>query len=458
MQKRHVMAFDLGASNGRAIVGEYDGKDISLHEIHRFSNDPVRLGKYLYWDFPRLFHELKTALIKAKNKGYHVESLGIDTWGVDYGLIDKEGNLLGNPIHYRDARAELGMEKLLERYTKEELKKRTNMDCVSYNTVNQLINDPHIRIDGRKDDLLEHDITMLNMPDLFNFYLTGKEYTEYSMATTTQLFDYNTNDWNYELISELNISKDIFNEVIPSGTIVGEIKNQIVKELGIKKTKVVAVTSHDTASAVSAVKEKEDFLFVATGTWIICGLTSEKVTMNEDVMKFGLTNEGGKYPNVNLLKNHVGLWMLQQSKKAWEMEGIDIGFGEMVEQGEASTIDSLLNIEDSRFYDPGDMPAKVKAYCEETNQELPETIGDVVRVIERSLAKRIAETIQELESAAKKQYDEVHLFGGGVQDRFLCRLIEEYTKKKVVIGVKEATAYGNVLTQLEALGIISKEG
>lgn len=450
MAATQVMAFDLGASNGRAIVATYEDGKITLEDIHRFSNDPVKLNQHLYWDFPRLFHELKTSLVKAKNQGFKVQSIGVDTWGVDYGLIDHEGELIGNPVHYRDERAAAGMEMLLEKYDKESLKIRTGMDCVSYNTVNQLINDKKLQ---------NNDVdAMLNMPDLFNYFLTGSMASEFSMATTTQLYDYDRDGWNFELIDELGLPKDIFRTVIPSGTIVGDIKEDILEELKIEPTKVVSVASHDTASAIRSVgSDDNDFLFIATGTWIIVGSKQQSMTMNPTVMKYDLTNEGEKYPSVNLLRNHVGLWMLQESKRHWEKEGIEIGFGEMVQLGKEAEIDAFVDITDTRFFEPGNMPLKVKMYCQETEQTVPRTIGEVVRVIEQSLAKQIASTLSAIEESVDKAYDEVHIFGGGVRDGLLCELIEKYSGKKVVVGHVEATAYGNVLDQFMALGIIEEE-
>ncbi len=254
MNGTQVMALDLGASSGRAIVATYDNGKIVLDEVNRFSNDPVKLNKHTYWDFPRLFHELKQSLIKAKNKGYNVKSIGIDTWGVDYGLLDDEGELINNPVHYRDERAAEGMEMLLLRYDKESFKERTGMDCVSYNTINQIINDRH----AKKDEA----VAMLNMPDLFNYFLTGVISSEFSMVSTTQLYDYNKMDWNHDLIEELNLDDRMFRQVISSGTVVGDVKEEIIDELKIDPLKVVSVTSHDTASAIRSIPADEKDFFI----------------------------------------------------------------------------------------------------------------------------------------------------------------------------------------------------
>ncbi len=449
MGQTHVMAFDLGASNGRAIVGVYEEGKIELHEVHRFSNDPVKLGSHLYWDFPRLYHELQTSLVKAKHLGYKVQSIAVDTWGVDYGLIDSDGELMGNPVQYRDERAAQGMEELLTKYDKEALKRRTGMDCVTYNTVNQLIKERLLRYDDVE--------AMLNTPDLFNYFLTGRMASEFSIASTTQLYDYDNQDWNWTFIDELNLPKKIFKEVIASGTIVGPVKQEIIEELKIEPLEVVAVASHDTASAVRAIpSEEEDFLFIATGTWIIVGSNQESATMNDKVIEYDLTNEGGKFPHVNLLKNLVGLWVIQEAKRYWNKTGIEIDFPEMIHQAREVETDSFIDVLDHRFFEPGEMPNKVKDFCRETNQSVPESIGEIVKVIEQSLAKQIAITLSQLEASVGKVYDKVYLFGGGVQDALLCELIERYSNKKVVIGPKEATAFGNVVDQLIGLDIIGE--
>ena len=430
-------------------MGEYNRGKIVLHEVHRFSNNPVKMHNYLYWDFPRLLFELKTALIKAENQGYKIKSIGIDSWGVDYGVLDDHGELMANPIHYRDERCNQGKALLLEKKDEKQLKHDTGMDCVSYNTINQFMVDRYIRYNQAQ--------AILNIPDLFNYFLTEKKQSEYSMATTTQLFDYHVMQWNTALIEELGFNRDLFMPVIPSGTNLGPIKSEVAKELGIESVDVISVTSHDTALALQGLPMEKEYLFIATGTWIIVGAKQEKMTMNEKVVEYGLTNEGGTYPSVNLLKNHVGLWILQESKRFWENNGMNIGFGEMVEVAKEASIQSEIDINDARFFEPGDMPSKVQDYCRETKQKVPSTIGEIVRVIEESLAKQIAKTLAELEEAVGKKYNRVCMFGGGVQDQLLCQLIEKYSKKQLVFGSKEATALGNITEQFITLGTIKEE-
>lgn len=445
-----VLAFDLGASSGRGIIGEYLDGRIKLTEIHRFDNEPVLIQGVLYWDFLRLYHELKRTIKIAEQKGYSIASLGIDSWGVDYGVLDIKGRLMGNPVHYRDARAQRGMERLLERYTNEDLKARTGMDCVSYNTVNQLMEEEHV--------LQRHAHCILNIPDLMNYCLTGKMASEYSMATTTQLFDYDKNTWNEAFIAELGFDRRLFHEVISSSTLLGSVQKEIIEELQVPSFQVVSVTSHDTAAAIQSVaSEKKNFLFVATGTWIIVGSKQDGLTMNEAVMKYGLSNEGGRYPSVNLLKNHVGLWLIQETKRQLEKEGQVLSFSDLIEAGKAAQSDTFIDIMDERFFQLGNMVKKIEDYARETKQPIPKSVGEVIRIIEQSLGRQIARTLQQIEEATGIMEEEVFLFGGGIQDELLCECIEFYSGKKVVKGAKEATALGNILDQFIALGLIDEK-
>ncbi len=443
-----VLAIDLGASNGRAIVGEYRDGGIFLNEIHRFENEPVKLGKYLYWDFPYLFKQIKKSLVKAHNQGFEIKSIAVDSWGVDYGLIDEEGQLLSNPINYRDDRSVKGLEKLLSLYSYEELKEMTYMNSESYNTVNQL--------------LMDYNSTkaksLLFTPDLFNYFLSGKKRCEYSMASTSQLIDYGSLDWNRDFIKELKIKDEIFGEITKPMCVVGELKNDIADELGIEKVKVVSITGHDTHVALKSIPVKEDdFIFISAGTWVVVGSKQTKATYNEMLVEYNLSNEGGSYPDVNILKNIVGLWIIQRTKKYYNDRGKDYDFPYLIEAGEKSTIDSLIDINDSRFFGMGNMPELIDEYLKEKGQDLPKTVGDYIRIIERSLAKEISKTINNIEKTVGKSYDKVYMFGGGLRDRLLKKFIKEFSGKEILEGVIEGTATGNVLEQLITLGAIKEE-
>lgn len=440
-----VLALDIGASNGRAIVGQFKAGKISLTEIYRFENQPVKLNQYWHWNFLALFGEVQKSLGIAFHKGYRIESVAIDTWGVDYGLLDRAGELMASPIHYRDERSKIGQERLLAVFDKQALKRQTGMEVLIFNTINQLLSD---RLLKQSDCSM-----MLNMPDLFNYFLTGQIGSEYSMATTTQLYDYRQRDWNYDLIEQIKLPKRIFAPVFPSCRTVGLIKPEIANQLEIDPVKVISVTSHDTAAAVRSVPEASaDFLFVATGTWAIVGAKQQKVTINDRIMASQLTNEGGDYPNVNLLKNQIGLWLLQECKAEWNKSGIEIDYPAMIEQAERAECASLIDLTDQSFFEPGDMPNKIKAYCRKSGQPEPKSIGEVVLVAERSIAHGISQALTELEEAVGKRYDRVYVFGGGLRDRLLLRLLGEVSGREMIQGVVEATAMGNVIDQLITLG------
>ncbi|WP_113673984.1 rhamnulokinase [Vallitalea guaymasensis] len=445
-----MLAFDFGASSGRGIIGELKDNKIILKEVHRFENEPVKLRNHLQWDFLRLVYEIKKCLIKCKNDGEDIKSIGIDTWGVDYGLIDGDGELITSPFHYRDSRTDNMTNKCFEFISKEELIRLSGIDCNQYNTIYQLLAETETA-----SSRLEDAQTMLLMPDLFNYILTGVKKAEYTIATTTQLYNYHKNDWNYDLIDRVGLPSRIFPEIIQPGHEIGNITDDIKEELDIDDCKVISVGSHDTSSAIAAIPAiEEDFIFIATGTWVMVGVENEGILVNETTQNYGLSNEGGVGGKVNLLKNIMGLWLIQESKRQWNKDGIDIGFGEMVEEGLKAKTTSIINPDHKLFYAPSDMPNKIKRFCEESGQPVPETIGEIVRVIEESLALTIKYTIEGIEKTTNKRYNTIHMFGGGIQDKLLCQLVANATGKEVITGPKEATSMGNILLQAIGLGEI----
>lgn len=443
-----VLAIDLGASNGRAIVGHMENGLLKTCEVHRFENKAAVRDGHLRWDLNGIIDEILYAVKESFEMGYVLESLAVDSWGVDYGLIDESGNLAYEPICYRDERSTRGQRKLLSYMDENALIKLTGMTSESYNTVNQFLDDDYLT--GVKK------YTFLNMPDLINYLLTGVINCEYSMATTTQLYDYRNKSWHKDFIDSLPLDNLKMPPVSGSMKIVGEVKDAIMIKLGIDNLKVVSVTSHDTALALGCLPEKQK-LFVATGTWVIVGTKNDRVVINDKMIENHLTNEGSRYPSVSLLKNHVGLWLLQECKRTWNESGDDISFGDMVKEGKKSKIVSYLDLEDERFFEPGDMPEKVKAFCLETDQVVPETKGEIVSVIEHSIAKKISQSIKELEEAGGESYSEVFMFGGGVRDEMLCELIEFYSEKKLRLGPIEATSVSNIIEQLLTHDIITKQ-
>lgn len=445
MEKR-ILAFDFGASSGRAMIGIYDGDTIKLEEIHRFSNDPVTVNDVMYWDTLRLFHEIKQGIIKAKNSG-GFDSIGIDTWGVDFGLLDKNGNLLENPIHYRDKRTQGMLEESFKRISKEEFYRITGNQFMEINTAFQLLS-----IVKERPDIIERAETLLMMPDLFIYMLTGEKCTEYSIASTSQLLDAGKKTWSDKIIEALDIPRDIFTEIVPSGTIVGQLSDSISKELGVDKVNVVAVASHDTQSALLSVPtEEKDFIFLSCGTWSLIGTELDYPIINEKSEKYNITNEGGYEGKTTFLKNIIGLWLIQESRRQWIREGKEYGFGDLeVLASKSQELKCFIDPDAPEFVPQGDVPKRIQEYCSRTNQFIPETIGEIVRCIDESLALKYRKALEEIEDCTGKHYDTIYMVGGGTQSRLLCQLTANSCGRKVVAGPIEATVLGNLVLQLMA--------
>jgi len=449
-----LLAFDFGASSGRAILGSLKNEKLELTEIHRFSNEPVMFAQHLQWDILKLCHEVKQGILKCKIAGFNVESIGIDTWGVDFGLLDKDGELLSNPYHYRDERTKDMMEKCFEYIPKEELFKRTGLQFAQYNSIYQLLS-----MVENNSNILKISHTLLMMPDLFNYMLTGKSFTEFTEFTTSQLYNYEEKTWDKYVIDKLNIPSSIFAPMIMPGSEVGLVKESICQELNIKPIKVIAVGGHDTASAVAAVPSLEDNpVFISSGTWSILGMENDQPIINNKVYKYNFTNEGGTNNKVLLLKNIMGLWIIQECKRAWEREGLSFSFGEIVQMAkeEKSGI-SFIDPDNELFYAPGNMPERVKDFCRNTNQPIPQSIDEVIRCVEESLALKYRWAIEKLEEITDKKIHTIHVVGGGIQDKLLCELTANITGRKVIAGPVEATAIGNLIIQAQALGRVKDQ-
>ena len=449
-----LLAFDFGASSGRAILGNLKNDELELVEVHRFSNEPVMFSKHLQWDILKLCNEVKQGILKCKLAGYNVESIGIDTWGVDFGLLDENGELLSNPYHYRDERTNDMMEKCFEIIPKEELFKRTGLQFAQYNTIYQLLS-----MSLSDSSILKASHTLLMMPDLFNYMLTGKSFTEFTEFTTSQLYNYEEKTWDKYVINKLNIPENIFAPLIMPGAEVGFVKESICKELNINPIRVISVGGHDTASAVAAVPSEEDNpVFISSGTWSLLGMENDKPIINDKVYKYNFTNEGGTNNKFLLLKNIMGLWIIQECKRDLEKEGLTLGFGEIVDLAKAEKGGvSFIDPDNQLFYAPGNMPHKVKQFCEDTNQPIPQSIGEIIRCVEESLALKYRWAIEKLEEITDKKIRTIHVVGGGIQDKLLCELTASATARKVIAGPVEATAIGNLIIQAQALGIVKDQ-
>lgn len=446
MDKKRVLAFDFGASSGRAIIGEFDGKIITLKEVHRFSNDPVMLNETLYWDFLRLFFEVKQGIIKAKEDG-GFESIGVDTWGVDFGLLDKDGKLLENPIHYRDLRTDGLVEKSFEIINKNELYCESGVQMLQINTLYQLI-----ALKKQRPDLFSRIDKLLFMPNLFAYFLTGEKTSEFSIASTSQLMDIKTASWSKRILEAFDIPSSILTDISYNDSPVGYLTDELCEELSCEKAKVISVCGHDTASAAVAIPSDEsDVLYLSSGTWSIMGTWLEKPILTD----LNLANEGGYNGSILYSSNIVGLWLIQESRREWKRQGKDYSFADLESLAvEAGKTKCYIDPDDKSFAPAGNLPKRVCEYCERTNQYVPQTVGEIVRCIYESLAKKYAEIKVSFEKATNKQYSCLNVIGGGVKDTFLCQLTADYIGCKVVAGPIEATAFGNIAVQLIQNGIV----
>ncbi len=452
-KKLKILAFDFGASSGRAMLGEFDGEKITLEEMHRFSNDPVRIAGSLHWDVLRLFHEIKQGILKCVNSGHtDIAAIGIDTWGVDFGLLDEQGNLLGNPYHYRDMRTEGMMEKVFEKVPKAEVFENTGIQFIWFNTLYQLFS-----MQENNVAILDKANTLLMMPDLFNYFLTGEKKTEMTNASTTQMYNPVKGKWATEMLEKLEMPTEILTDIVQAGTVVGKLSPAICEELGIPPIPVVSVASHDTGSAVASVpvENEEDFVYISCGTWSLMGIESKAPIINEKSLALNFTNEGGVKGTTRFLKNIMGLWLVQESRRQWQKEGEDLSFKDLEDMAkEARPFVSFIDPDDISFAPPGDMPARIRAFCEKTGQSVPQTKGEIVRCIAESLALKYRHTVECLEEILGKRLNVIHMVGGGIKDRMLCQFTANATGRKVEAGPTEATSIGNIAVQAMALGEI----
>lgn len=447
---KRVLAFDFGASNGRAILGSYDGSKISIEEIHRFENTPIIIGNHMHWNLPELFNEIKKAMVIAEGCGeYH--SIGIDTWGVDYGIINRKGELVSNPRHYRDVRTAGMIDEVDKIISRDKLYTLTGNQLMEINTLFQLYSEYLANgIDFYKDK------TILMMPDLFNYLLTGVKRAEKTIASTTQIFDPYNKKWNEYIIRKLGICKELFPEIVASGTEIGLIKEELAEELNIERKVVIAVCEHDTASAVAAVPSKKDFLFLSCGTWSLFGTELSEPLINEKTLAYNLTNETGINNTTRLLKNIKGLWLIQETKRQFAREGKNYDYNAFeILADEAMEFSCFIDVDAEEFGQLGDIPSRIRRYAENTRQNAPKSHGEVIRCIYEGLAFQYRNTYEQICECTQKKYNVLHLVGGGSKSTLLCQMTANALGIEVVAGPAEATAIGNVLVQLMVQGEIN---
>lgn len=437
MARRTVLAIDLGAESGRVMAVHFDGSSLELEELHRFPNIPVTVRGTLYWDFLRLWREVQTGMEKGKVQ--QPVSLGVDAWGVDFGLLDRQGALIGNPVHYRDARTEGMMEAVFARVPRTQVFAQTGIQFMPINSLYQMMS-----LVEQRSPQLEIAATFLTVPDLFNYWLTGARVCEFTNATTTQMFNPRRRAWAAELLGQLDIPAHIFPEIVAPGSRLGEHEG----------TAVIAPACHDTGSAVAAVPVGiEAYAYISSGTWSLVGLEVDEPVINDAALAANLTNEGGMNGTFRLLKNVMGLWILQQCRQTWAAAGETHTYDELVELARlAPPLRSLVPVDDAAFLLPGDHPQQVRTLCERSGQPVPQSPGAVVRTVLESLALAYRHVLELLQSVAEYQVDVIHIVGGGSRNELLNQMTADATGRPVLAGPVEATVIGNALAQLIALG------
>jgi rhamnulokinase len=448
MAAKTVLAVDLGAESGRVMAAHFDGNRLQLEELHRFPNTTVTINNTLHWNFLRLWQDIQAGI--EKGKALNPVSIGVDTWGVDFALLDRQGDLIGNPVHYRDSRTDDMMEKAFAKVPQADIFAQTGIQFMSINTLYQLLS----LVEARSPQLEIAD-TFLTAPDLLNYWLTGAKVCEFSNATTTQMFNPATGGWATAMLDRLDIPSHILPEIVRPGTQLGDFE-------GIP---VIAPACHDTGSAVAAVPTStSDFAYISSGTWSLVGLEVDDPILTPEALAANVTNEGGVYGTYRLLKNVIGLWILQQCRATWAEAGQTFSYAELVtlaEQAEpltatsTSSVQAVFNPNDPIFLSPGNHPQHIRDICQRTDQPVPETPGAVVRCVLQSLALAYREVLAQVTAVADQPISVIHIVGGGTQNRLLNQMTANATGLPVITGPIEATVMGNALVQLITLGEIA---
>ncbi len=448
---RNFIAFDLGASNGRAILGQFDGEKITMQELHRFENNIIEINGVYYWDTPYLYSQLKQGLLKFRQGNFgKLDAFGIDTWGVDFGLLDKNGHLIGLPRSYRHGVPE-DIDAVKGKIPAQTLYSRTGIDTnLTFNTIYQL----YRRL--REDDVaLANAETMLMTPDLLGYFLTGAKGTEYSIATTSALYNPTTKDWDWETIDELGLPRKIFTPIEKTGTIRGYLREEICQELDMETAPFVAVGGHDTASAVAAIPGTGSFAFCSSGTWSLFGVETDKPDLSPEAAAAGFSNEGTIQGGFRPLYNIIGMWIVQECRRDWIKQGKNLSWDDVVNEAKkAPALRCIINTDAPEFYKAGDMEKKIQDFCRRTGQPIPETVGQVARCIYESLALKYRYALEGLEKMKGEKIESLNIVGGGINNKFLDQMVADALDREVVTGPVEGAAIGNLLTQAMALGYV----
>lgn len=453
----NFLALDLGAESGRAILGRFDGRRLVMEEVHRFANGPVRMPSGLHWDVLRLWSEIKTGIGKAAlATGGHLAGIGIDTWGVDFALLDRTGALIGNPYHYRDGRTDGMLARAFDLMPRDEIFAHTGVQFMQINTLYQLL-----AMALNHSPALASAHTLLAMPDFFNYLLTGQTVSEFSIATTSQCYDPRRRTWADPVLAALGIPRSIFPALVDSGADLGLLLADVAAEVGAATARVIAPACHDTGSAIAAVPaEHADFAWISSGTWSVMGAELPEPMITPQSLAYNFTNEGGAGRTFRFCKNIMGLWLVQECRRAWAMQGEELSYGQLTEMAAAAPpLASFVDPDHPDFLKPGDaqtgwMPTRIQAFCARTGQRVPATKGEIVRCALESIALKYRSVLEQAEATLGARLDPIHIVGGGARNQLLSRFTADATGRQVITGPAEATALGNILVQAVAVGSI----
>ncbi|MCI0494756.1 rhamnulokinase [candidate division KSB1 bacterium] len=451
MRVHHILGFDIGASSGRTLLGTLQNEKISIKELHRFPNGMIDILGKLRWNILDLFENIKQGMkVCASEITTNPASIAVDTWGVDYGLFAADGNLLGLPYGYRDARTDGMMEELFKIIPRDRVYELTGIQFMQLNTLFQLFSMKHAR-----SPILDIASDLLFMPDIISYFLTGIKKTEFTIATTSQLYNPREKDWDDELFQALGISKNIMQEIVPPGRVLGNLLESIANETGLERIPVVATASHDTGAAVAAVPaEGKNWAYISSGTWSLVGVETAEPIINKQSLEFNFTNEGGVGGTFRFLKNCMGLWPIQQCRKTWSSEK-ELSYAEMTKlAASARPFVGVIDPDYQGFLNPPDMPEAIREYCRTTKQTIPNNPAEMIRSILEGLALKYRYIFDQLKQVHPHPIHRIHIIGGGTQNKLLSQFTADATGIPVVAGPVEATAIGNILVQAMGMGMV----
>ncbi len=448
---QRFLAFDLGAESGRGVLGCFDGAKLKLEELHRFPNGGIRVLDSLHWNVLHLWNEMKAALSVCAQRDIELTGIGVDTWGVDFALLGRGDELLGLPYHYRDARTDHMLEEAFQRLPRSTIFERSGCQFLQINTLYQLLS-----MVVHKSPLLDVAETFLMIPDLFNFWLTGRKVCEFTNATTTQFYDPRRQRWSTEICDALAVCSEILPEIVQPGTRLGTLLPSVAAETGLPEIPVIAPACHDTGSAVAAVPaEGDNWAYISSGTWSLMGIEVSAPIVTDQALTLNFTNEGGVENTFRFLKNIMGLWIVQECRRTWARVGNEMSYPEMTQLAEnAPPFSALIDPDDDIFLPPGDMSSRIIEYCKRTGQTPPSGLGETLRCALESLALKYRWVLKQLELVRGRSIDVVHIVGGGAQNHTLCQFTADATGTQVIAGPTEATALGNIVMQAIACNSI----